>query len=85
MIKAAWHLGLSAVEILWGNLVTEAYEYMPIAGILRRGENKQGHLQCVGLTQGGWLIFNNGQEARLHPADPSKSLGLGVVVIGFDR
>ena len=38
---------------------------MPIAGILHRGLDEQGHLQCAGLHQGQWMIFNDGVEARL--------------------
>ena len=67
--KAAWHLDLGPVTIQISpeqdSLSTMSFEYTPIAGILHRGLDKQGHLQCAGLHQGQWLIFNDGVEASL--------------------
>lgn len=70
--KAAWHLDVTTVEILISpdqdSLITEAHEYIPIAGIVHRGQDLRGHLQCVGRTTRGWLLFEDGVEPVLHPS-----------------
>ena len=70
--KASWTLELTMVEILVSpdrdSLHTETYEYLPIAGILHRGHDQRGHLQCVGRTRQGWIVFEDGIEASVHPS-----------------
>ena len=72
-VKATWHLELSMVEILVSpdpeSLMTEVYEFVPIAGIVHQGRDQQGHLQGVGRTTTGWVLFDDGKESCCHPSD----------------
>ena len=71
VIKAAWHLELTEVEVLVSaeshNLRTEAFSYLPISGIVHRGQDQQGHLQCVARHTTGWAVFDDGIESQVHP------------------
>ena len=70
-VKATWQLELSVVEILVSPdpmcLETEVYEYVPIAGIVHQGHDQQGHLQGVGRTTKGWVLFDDGKESSCLP------------------
>ena len=73
VVKAAWHLDLSIVEVPIAtepdSLCTEVREYIPIAGILHKGQDQCGHLQCTARHTKGWLVFDDNTEAVLHPGD----------------
>ena len=73
VVKAAWHLDLTIVEVPIAtepdSLTTEVCEYVPMAGLLRKGHDQCGHLQCVARHARGWLVFDDNTEAVLHPGD----------------
>ena len=68
--KAGWTLELTNVNVLISSeahsLVTEAYEYTPVAGLVHRGQDQFGHLQCVGKTTQGWVVFDDNIESCHH-------------------
>ena len=72
--KCCWNLEVNAR--IWlpiqgdKKLTFEQHSYIVVAAVSHKGQDEAGHLQAIGLSAQGWIVFNDLVEAQVVGSQP---------------